>query len=132
MPRKRLAVQRDFEGNTPLHIATIHDNLDFAKAVILYYNYCRVCEGVEPEATDELRSGDAVVNVRLERYRMEFCPRLRFLLDIRNCGELTASEAGFAAGAKTTASWLMGFRRQGAQGIEDVEGEESDVEWNRG
>ncbi|KAI5357469.1 Putative ankyrin repeat-containing domain superfamily [Septoria linicola] len=38
IPRRRLPVQPDVDGNTPLHIAAIHDNLDLTKTLLEYYH----------------------------------------------------------------------------------------------
>jgi hypothetical protein len=62
----------------------------------------------------------------MSEYKLEYHPRVRYLLDLKNHDGLTASQVARATGATRTATWLEGFRKQGTDGIELVAGEESD------
>ncbi|SMR63581.1 unnamed protein product [Zymoseptoria tritici ST99CH_3D1] len=129
IPRKRVPVQRDLDGNTPLHIAVIHDHQAFAKALLLYYNCEPIIEPLSVEASQEHADGPREYPVPMSMYEMEFAPRLRFLVDLKNNAGLVASQAGHAAGSTAMATWPEDFRKQGLDGIELVSGEESDDEY---
>ncbi|KAK4635504.1 hypothetical protein CLAFUW4_00068 [Fulvia fulva] len=124
IPRKSLPVQPDNSGNTPLHIAAIHDHLDLAKALIRYYDEAHITDVLDLESPTKL---DGIMIEPMSTFEMDGDPRLRFLLDCKNHEGLSASQAGFAAGATTTANWLHNSGKQGFDGIELVAAEEADL-----
>ncbi|KAI5357468.1 Putative ankyrin repeat-containing domain superfamily [Septoria linicola] len=122
IPRKRLPIQRDVNGDTPLHIAAVHDHLDFAKALLLYYNNSNI---PDPLDSPHERTVNGVRIIPMSMSKMEFCPRMRYLMDCKSHAGLTASESAYAAGATTTGSWLEISRKQGP-GVDDNEPLEPD------